>query len=761
MPLGGIGCGSIEIRPDGCFYEWNFLNNIPWGVGPRIKGADRFGLQFGFQVASDDYQLQGSLMDDYGCDPESQGWYWMADPYHLPSLRFPDAIGYEARFPSARLEYRFKNEPFELSLEAFSPFIPHDVEGSSFPGCILRFRFSNKQPTKCSFSLFGMLKNLCAYDLSGSSEILPFEDQVAGLLFNRPAPEGHPSAGTLCLAARSAGSGRPSHALHPKHGRDLWDPLRILGRLEDIDYTILDRVIGDVGREGAADEAQDRGALCMTVEVAPEDSVEIDFALAWHFPNLTEFDYEGFEGRLIGSAYALRFKDAAEAARRLLVEADCLHSRTRSFFDAFYGTDAPEWLLVAAGASLGILFRSAWLDRKGRFGVWEGIGSCGLQTIDVSHYGSFPILFLFPQLEASQIALTESIRDVEGRVPHMMPGNFQCGDIDEKDRIDLAPQHLLALHRLWRFSGTRYAPKPTSETVESILRIMDRNDRDGDGLPEHKGADLTYDQLQIVGISPFTGLLTIAATRAAAELLQEEQPQKASSLLQKADEMERRLDRLLWNGHWYGICMDMESSVRNEGCMTDQLNADAYWRFSTGEPLLKSNRVRKVLEGIYQSNRRSNGRSQWLINASWPEGMGIKVDRGASDQVNCPWTGVEFFVAAHMISCGLRRKGLQVAKDVFERYERAGMRFDPIECGHFYYRSMSSFCLYQEWTGLRSEEGGRFLSMRKKHGRTGLCFLPEGVLRLDVSEDGTWAISGIAGNVDPSGLEVAVRERGT
>src|ERR1035441_3683422 len=29
-PLGGLGTGFIELRPDGCFHEWQIFNSGPW-----------------------------------------------------------------------------------------------------------------------------------------------------------------------------------------------------------------------------------------------------------------------------------------------------------------------------------------------------------------------------------------------------------------------------------------------------------------------------------------------------------------------------------------------------------------------------------------------------------------------------------------------------------------------------------------------------------------------------------------------------------
>jgi hypothetical protein len=37
MALGGIGAGSIELRKDGMFYNWNIFNNLPKETGPKLN----------------------------------------------------------------------------------------------------------------------------------------------------------------------------------------------------------------------------------------------------------------------------------------------------------------------------------------------------------------------------------------------------------------------------------------------------------------------------------------------------------------------------------------------------------------------------------------------------------------------------------------------------------------------------------------------------------------------------------------------------
>jgi hypothetical protein len=34
VPLAGSGTGFVEVRADGCFYEWQIFNSLPVGLRP-------------------------------------------------------------------------------------------------------------------------------------------------------------------------------------------------------------------------------------------------------------------------------------------------------------------------------------------------------------------------------------------------------------------------------------------------------------------------------------------------------------------------------------------------------------------------------------------------------------------------------------------------------------------------------------------------------------------------------------------------------
>ena len=725
LPLGGIGAGSLELRPDGRFHRWYLMNNRPWGAAPETECMEGCGLRFGLVCEDQGRRRALALESHSGLDPKLDGWFWFSDPYHLPWVGHAEAIEYQARIPFARLRYRFSEAPLDARLTAWSPFIPGSAADSNTPGAVLSFRLTNRTRRPLRVTLFGLLKNAAGYDHPELASEMRFEpargDSPAGLRMTRGGLDARAlTQGTLALFAHASAPARATFALHPRHGRDLWDPLLATGRLEDMDYSRQGGTMGEIGaeRKVSGPLGLTRGALGLNFALAARREVEVTFYLAWHFPNFRELDRKDRAGECIGVQYANRFADAVEVGRRLHRERARLEAGTRAFAEAFGDSSLPAWELDAVSASLAVLYRAAWWDRAGRFGIWEGLGCCGLQTIDVGHYGSFPVLQMFPELDASQNALSAANREPDGKAPHTMPGQFGRSDYSGKrGRIDLCPQFVLAVwrHALW--TGGLAEARALWPMVLGNMEWISAADSDGDGLPNNLGPDQTYDRFPMQGTSAFVGILYLAALKAAAELAEWlGEADQAAAWRRRFEAARPVLESQLWNGRCYNLSYLAEKKKADYGCMSDQLNGDWFYRQCRGEGLLRDARVRRALRAILRRNRRTSGPHAWLANATWPRGKGVEIVRTGSDQVSCPWSGVEYAVAAELAWLGLRREARRTARDVFARYEAAGMRFNHVECGEFYHRCMSAWALYQAEFGIAYDGIRRRLQVAPPRG---------------------------------------------
>jgi uncharacterized protein (DUF608 family) len=742
LPLGGIGAGSVEIRPDGTFHRWLLMNNRPWGAGSSTEVMERLGLRFVLMADDGRERLWLNLADSNGMDPGLDSWYWIADPYHVPWVTFPESIDYTARWPFAELAYRFRGLPLTVRLKAWSPFVPHDAAASNTPGAVLEFAVDNPTDRPWRLSLVALIKNPVGYDHPNlpCAASLVREDGFAGAVMTRPGlPERCTSRGTCGFFFSDAGARRFSFSLHPRSGRDLWDPLFADGRLDDVDCGREGAVLGEIGAERTVTgpTGHPRLALCTEFEVAPGTSTGTTGLLTWHFPVFLEQEQElhasaddpGREGRRqaedIGVQYTHRFNDALAVGRWLHRERGRLGRLTGRFAAALHGSSLPEWERDAVAATLSVLTRAAWWDRAGRFGIWEGMGCCGLQTVDVGHYGSFPILQFFPELDRSANRLSADNRHPDGKVPHMLKGNFSACDCPchERGRIDLGTQFVLAVWRHVLWTGDLAEGRRQWPVVVANLEWMAQADENGDGLPDNRGPDQTYDRFPIFGTSALVGGLYLAALKAAADLAQRLGDTAAATRYRGLVAATLPiLDRQLWNGRYYNLSHDAAKNAGNTGCMVDQANADWFLR-QCGDPgLLPDERVRSAMRAILEHNTRRHGQAVWLANCSFPHGGGVTITRKGSDQVNAPWSGVEYAFAAHLVLLGLRDEARAVATAVFDRYEHAGMRHNHIECGEFYYRCMAAWALYGAEFGLAWDAFARRLTLAPQ-GRDCRCLV--------------------------------------
>lgn len=725
IPLGGLGTGSVELRQDGYFHEWQVMNNAPWGTGPVVDvppDAAFFAIHAHADMQGAAYRRTAVL----GLPPDYSGRFsllghFLNDPYHMPWLEHASHIAAEVRFPFTRLAYMLGNGTFPISvvLEAFSPFIPLDPENSGLPLACFTFHLTNNTLDRFAVSLLGGLRNLTGYSYSEqpSQMKLHRSEGAAWIQYSREnQPSDASDNGTLALGVLE--QGQTSYVFHPRSSRDVWDSFHQSGQLENLDIGDFQGAVGNLGAERLVRlrRGMPFGALCHTVELLPGEQRKITLFLTWNFPNFIEADYPAKKrsGQTIGVHYGGHFKDAGQVltygARNFLD----LRARTAQFFDAYYQASFPAWLLEAASAQLSTLVKSSWWDRAGRFGIWEGLGCCGLQTTDITYYGSFPILLFFPTLQRSQMRLTRANIEMPGKIPHMMPANFSCADVDHRGRIDLIPQYILLVWRDVAWSGDLEYAREMWPSIKEALAYFQMIDTDGDGLPNNTGPDQTYDQFPLKGTSAFVGFLYAASLSAAAQLARVVgEDGFAVELGSRLKDALSGLDEQLWNGDYYRLCFDPVDGIANHGVMADQVNGDWFLRQSSGHGLLPDARVRSALRAILEFCSASQG---FIANCAWPFGGAIEIGRHTSDQANSPWSGVEYALAAHLVLMGMEAEGLQVAQDVWQRYEQAGLRFNHIECGANYYRALSSWAVYLALTGFAWDALEQVLTLRVRRG---------------------------------------------
>jgi uncharacterized protein (DUF608 family) len=715
LALGGLGSGWFELRADGQFCNWNIFNNEPYSTGPKLDERARHTLFFLIRWHEQGGHPQIKILQmpdthDAGSIPSQ----FFAFPY----MTGVERIDYEASFPFSRLRFTDPEMPLVIELEAFSPFIPHDVKNSSLPGAIFNFTVRSLSKKPVEVMLLATMMNLIGHDVSRKRYAARLESGAdyrlvevgAGLL-----DPTHDTAGTQALASLA---GDTTYHLGWDHRHPYYEKLAENPKLPDVDDTANRNYRKDEATGELLAAGDHKSSLAVSRRLKPRGGFGHTFLMTWHIPNR----YSGVKNRarrpddpkrLEGYAYANHFQTAGEVARYMRENLQALTERTRQFHRNFFDSTAPRYVLEQVNSHLNTFLTSAWLTKSGDFGVQEGITaerSWGpLATIDVGFYGSVMTAALFPELDQAMMRAHARLQAPSGEIGHGVDRNFAATDISEhvKKRLDLPSQFAIMTLRgfLWT-ADRKYLRELWPHVKRALEYVLRERDINGDLLPDMEGAMCTYDNFPMYGAASYVAGLWLSALAhavvAARSLGDTEAERRYAGILEKAD---RVFQDKLWNGRYFRLYNDVggPNGGKDEGCLTDQIAGQWTNHLAGLGELFDPKHTRKALAFILKHSRRPWG----LVNCRWPTDKWLHPipDNVWADQANTCWTGVELAFASLLIYEGLVKEGLEVIRNVDERYRRAGLYFDHQEWGGHYYRPMSSWAIINALLGLTIHDG--------------------------------------------------------
>ncbi len=139
MPVGGICCGQVYLGGDGRLWLWDVLNQVNVTRGEHYKDPvpPTSPIEQGFAVRIEGEKPRTRPLDH-------RGW---------------ERIEFIGEYPIGRVAFRAAEEPLEVDLEAFSPFIPLDTESSALPATVLRYTLRNKSGMPLTVAFAAWLQN--------------------------------------------------------------------------------------------------------------------------------------------------------------------------------------------------------------------------------------------------------------------------------------------------------------------------------------------------------------------------------------------------------------------------------------------------------------------------------------------------------------------------------------------------------------------------------------------------------------------------
>ena len=468
--------------------------------------------------------------------------------------------------------------------------------------------------------------------------------------------------------------------------------------------------------------------------------------------------------------YAGKFKSIDDLTNYIRMHFDDLRSKSALFRDAFYSSSLPPEVIESVAANLTILKSPTVLRQTdGRMWAWEGCsdasGCCAGSCTHVWNYAQ-AIPHLFPKLE-------RTLRETEFLVSQDSSGHqvFRSGlPIQAVQHTFHAASDgqlggIMKVYRDWRISGdNEWMKKLYPKVKESMDYCIRTWDPKGKGIleePHHNTYDIEFWGPEGMCTSFYLGALT-----AIAEIGRElGYPfEEYENLLMKGkkfmeDELfdgEYFIQKIQWEGleapnpvefsqgSWTANYSDEARELLQEegpkyqygkGCLSDGVLGMWMASVSGLDEIIDNEKITSHLVSIHKYNLRDNlldhanpqrptfacGDDGGLLLCSWPKGGKLTLPFVYSDEV---WTGIEYQVASHLMFKGETEKGLDIVREVRDRYNgKKRNPFNEYECGHWYARAMSSYGMLQGLTGVRYDAVKKTLYIDSKVGDNFTSFL--------------------------------------
>ena len=553
FPLGGIGAGSISLGGRGELRDWEIFNRPDKGNSPEYAFASIWAqCGSGPPVAR---VLEARLMPPY------EGASGLGPDNAAGLLRLEGAT-FIGEYPLAKIVFSDSQLPVQLTLEAFTPFIPLDAEDSGLPVAILRYRARNPAKEKATVSIAFSVENPVGVDRSGPARRPVGENRineyregagVLGLFMQAPGlPESDPLAGSLALCLLNVGTGKLTYLRGWPNAKWWASPMLFWD-----DFTSD----GELGPEAALRKPV--GALCLKREIGPGAEADFTFLLSWHFPNRTPERCgwrapKGSEQALIGNYYCARFADAWQAAEYAAGKLPALEARTRQFVQAIRETTVPAAVKDAALSNLSTLVtQTCFRAADGRFFGFEGsndkAGCCFGNCTHVWNYEA-ATQQLFPALahsmrETAFLTSTDSAGRMDFR--QMLPegGEEPFGLAAADGQMG----QIVKVYLDWRLAGDTEWLRKLWPKVRQALEFAWAPggwDADRDGVME--GAQHNTYDVEFFGPNPQCGIWYLGALRAGEEMATAMgEAEMAGECRRLFTEGSKWIDEHLFNGEYY------------------------------------------------------------------------------------------------------------------------------------------------------------------------------------------------------------------
>ncbi len=153
MPVGGICAGQLYLGGDGRLWHWDIFNQ-------HINTAQHH--------YANPLTPSSPLEQGFAVRVTAGG---KSQTRKLDRTSWRD-VTFNGQYPIGRVEYRDPDSPVTVSLDACSPFIPLNVDDSSLPATVMRFKLTNTSKQKAEVELAGWLENAVPLKSGETQDVL-------------------------------------------------------------------------------------------------------------------------------------------------------------------------------------------------------------------------------------------------------------------------------------------------------------------------------------------------------------------------------------------------------------------------------------------------------------------------------------------------------------------------------------------------------------------------------------------------------------
>jgi uncharacterized protein (DUF608 family) len=703
MPVGGICCGCVYVGGDGRLWLWDIFNQNQLGVVTKVLPIklESFKLE-------EINNLEGTLYLEplTQASPLQQGFALSITHNGKTIVRRLqqddwDEVTFEATYPVATIRYTAQDLPLEVTLEAFSPFIPGNAHDSGLPATIQVISLKNtSSDNHLTVEIMGWLENKVLVNTEKANPGFTRINKVTGAAAYKGVYLTYTSSGSELEKA-------------PDHGSLYF---AAVGNSAACVGNVHTSVKGEAAKLKALVKENSNSPIAGIFtrhELSPGGSAKSDFILAWHMRNVSFTGKGNMQGMTVQDAefhyYSTLFDNAEAVAAYIAGKYRSLKQQTMLWRQTWYDSTLPWWFLERTLSNISaIASTSTHRFQSGRYYAWEGVGCCHGNCTHVYQY-AHAVSRIFPELE----------RDTREKVDLGIGYDEATGMIRIRGEktgpsIDGQAGTVLRIYREHQMSADYGFLKRNWPKIKKAVQFIMEQDKNHDGM-EDTPMENTLDALWHGEISWIVGLC-IAGVRAGQAMAEEmNDTDFAEQCRQYVTRGSSNMESQLFNGEYFIHRPDPSTGKKEIGsfntCHIDQVYGQCWaWQVDLGR-ILSKEKTMSALHALWKYNYMPDvgpyikahpggrfyalaGEGGMIMNTN-PTNEDNPYGNAKAWQIGyfseC-MSGFEHQVASHMMAEGMTEESMILTRSIHDRYHAFKRNpFNEIECSDHYGRAMASY----------------------------------------------------------------------